>query len=684
MESPQGVPPGVTLTPIGGGTSSEPPPQNVPQGISLTPIGGPPQPPPQQGSTPPQSSDDGTDDGRPANISAEVWGTLSPSMKGFVKTDGGFAQGTTKNLAQVGDTVMRAAKHILPDVVGNSTIFKHAQDVVKSAADAPLEGVNAKAGYLATDLATWGLGEEKLIEMASGLKSLIKAGSYADKIKAIQPVLKFAEAHPIAGRVIYAALRNAGMGGAMAAAHGADAGDTAKAAGLNAVVGGGAQTLAEGVGAVARAIKPSTAEIAGETVPVLASQKPGASPTSASIASISSEPKIAAAQQAGSQRAMGTMAQQSARNALDDLNEARQTRWDAGEKDFNGAPEEQGSAAAPNRTLGNGQARLNATNPSDAAQLGAGEPGAGVARTNELGAHEGDFTNGEEAGEAGGAQSGAPSNGAGKRKVSYIEERPANFQPIDVDKETEGIGSYKDAAEKVREHARPIYQRLDQATGGKFGELRQQLSSAYEDQDYAKVRETENSIDDLLQTTKNKVDATDYKAAKNAWRTSKVLDAAHSAVSRAFNITDEGLAKDAGVWRGISGGKLQTGINRLVERYGRGQLNQVLGAGALENLTKIADLTQSPRNAQMYGQVVGDVADQMLGGAKRAGLVPSTLDFARRAVLHAAATNPDVAKYIEYAVKNNVSSKVSAPLIAATINQTLSTKRDEQPQEEQK
>ncbi len=663
----EGLPPGAVVKPIAGGPATQPI-TGLPPGAVVKPIGGGSPPASSSTSATPPAATDHSD---PNNRSF---------ADNYVSVNLPFAEGVGKNLAELGRTAMNVVHHVpgAGRALDNSELWQHARKTVNDAANTPMESGAQKAGYTATEFSNWGLGEEAIAGILNGLQGVVKGKSYLDRLKAVQPVADFALKHPIAGRIIYSALKNAGMGGLMEAAHGGSAGDVAKGAAVAGGAGAAAQAAAEGVGAVVRSVKPSTTQIAGETMPVLASQKPGATPLSRSVADIGSEPAVAQAQQQGANRAIHNMAQQATRDALEELNAARQTRWDAGERDINLGEAAEPARAPASRQIESGQSRLG-NGASGAPQIEGGSR-TGMSRTNELGAHEGEFPESQgdtqRASSTGAASAEAGTTAPPRSRVSYIEERPANFQPIDVDAESSGVDSYRAAAEKIREHARPIYQRLDQASGGKFAELRQTLADAYNDGDYKTVRETEDAIDSLLESTRNKVDKVDYQAAKKAWRTSKVLDAAHSAVSRAFNITDEGLANEAGVWRGISGGKLQTGLNRIVERYGRSTLDQVLGKDSLANLYRIADLTQSPRNAALYGQVIGDVANDMMGSAaKRSGGIPSSIDFAKRLVLHSAATNPQVGRYIEYAVENKVAPKIFAPLISATINESLSQKR---------
>lgn len=664
----EGLPPGAIVKPLGGSVASQPAQvEGLPAGAIVKPIGAA-----SASSAAAPDAGDGTDTGDPNSNSF---------AQNFANVNLPFDEGYQKPFAEAARTVGHLV-HKIPGVAGlvdGSTMWQKAREAVNQAADVKPEGVAGKAGNAVADVQSWILPEAKMKDLAEGAAALVKGGSYAEKLKAIQPLLDTAAKHPVLGRVIYSALSQAGLGGALTAIRGGSAEDVAKTAAASGVAGGAADLATGAAKGLADLVKPGEAQIAGETVPVLASQKVGASPLAAKVADIGSEPQIAEAQQRGSVKAIRNMAQNAAHKALTAINESRQARWESGEADMNlaGEGEAAGATVPQSRRLGDGQAALESGNTAPQLENGVQN---GIAKTNEVGAYEGEAASEGGAGKASPEDGGSGGDDAGKgggKRVSYIEEKPSNFKPVDADKESSDIVSYGQAADKIREHAKPVYERLDTVTNGKFGELRNQLSDAYNDQDYAKVRDTEKSIDDLLDSTRGKVDKADYQSAKNAWRTSKVLDAANSAVFRAFNIGDESLAKDAGVWRGISGGKLQTGVNRLVERYGRSQLDNVLGKDALPNLVKIADLTQTPKNAAAFGQAVNEIAGHAMS-MKKGGLVGATLGEARNMVLHSAATNPRVASYLDYAVKNGVSPRIFAPLVTATMEETRQHGGEEQ------
>jgi len=575
-----------------------------------------------------------------------------------IQQDGSFlgdtAEGFKTALNQTGETAMRAV-HAIPGVgtlLDKTPGWQRSMQQTQNIANAPID----------TGGKVLGASAENILEFVAGDEAL-KGLSTAAKISELSKVEQALTKSPRLTRMLGRAISAQAVGTTQAAVHGAG-GTEAVLSGAGAAAGGAAfEGLQAGAGKLLKLIRPTTEEVLGESVPVLASQRPGASPLSESIADIRSEPKIATAQQQGAAQGITNRAQSVAASELDKLNAARRIRWHESEGMMNLAPDAE--PLPSNRQLGTGQPQLPASTGGGAPQLEAGEQPSSIARTNEVGPHEGDFAPPDQ-----GAQptQGAPSTAPQRpgQRVRYVEERSPNFEPIDVANETGDIRNFGDAANKIREHSGPVFDTFNKATNGKYVELRNLRDEAYANDDYKGVAQAENAIDQLFNDTRGKIDRLDYRTAKSAWKTSKTLDAVHEAVSKAFNIPDETIAQDAGVWRGINGGSLMRGMNRLTNTYGRTQLEDVLGKDGVTSLYKIASLTQTPQRAALYGQKIGEVANA-LAPAQRAGLIPSTVDFTRRMLLHGMAVNPKVARAVEFATDNKVSPKVYAPIIAGML-----------------
>jgi hypothetical protein len=567
------------------------------------------------------------------------------------------ASGVKTGLNQTGETAMRilGATPGVGDLLHMAPGWQRSQQQTHEIANAPIDTGGKALGYVG----------ENILEFIAGDEAL-KGLSSAAKISELSRVEQALKKSPVLTRMLGNAVRAQTVGTAQAAMHGASGGQ-AVLQGTGAAVGGAALegTLA-GASRFLNLIRPSTIDVMGQPMTRLASQTPGAAQISSDVADIGSSTRVAREQQQVAASAIKTRAQQVAARELDKLNAARRTRWMPGEGEMNLAPEAEPLPAE--RQLPSGQPALPATTtPSGAPQIEAGAQPTGIARTGEVGPYEGAFeepsTNGQAApGQAGPAPQRPP------QRVSYVEERPANFAPIDSAQEAAGVQSFGDAADKIREHAGPVFDRFDKVTNGEYTNLRALRDEAYANDDYAGVRTAEKGIDSLFDwhNVRGQIDRLDYQSAKSAWKTSKMLDAVHDAVSKSFNLSDESIATDADVWRGINGGRLMTGINRLTKDYTRGELEDVIGKDGLTGLAKIASLTQSPQRAALYGEKVNEAADAVAQGARKAKM-PATLNWARNLLLHRIATSPAAASRFNYIFENKIPPAIYRPLLNSLL-----------------
>lgn len=569
---------------------------------------------------------------------------------------GDIGSGFKTALNQTGQTAMKAVGSVVPDEYTPQG-WKQSLAQTHDIATAPLDTGGKVAGAAI----------ENILEYVSGDEAL-KGLSTAAKISNLASVERAVKNSPVLARMLGNAVRAQTVGTTLATAHGATGGEAVAQGALGALTGAGFEGIMAGGSKFLNLIRPMTTDILGEEAPMLASQKPGASPVAESVADIRSEPDIARQQQQAGQRGIVNRAQRTAASELHKLNAARAARWVEGEGVTNFAPEAETPTAPPDRQLSSGQPTLPAATGSTAPQLEGGAAPTGMARTGEVGPYEGDFPQQPNGAPTPSAQPDATP--AGQQRVKYVEERPANFGTIDVNKEIQGVRTFGDAADLIRKHAAPVFARFDNATGGEYTRLRGIRDAAYQAQDYQGVRQAEQGIDDLFDSTRGKIDRTDYKSAKSAWRTSKILDGVHDAVDRSFNIGDESLAQDAGVWRGVNGGTLMRGVNRVVRDYGRTAVEDIIGKDGLTGLTRLSSLTQTPQRAALYGEKAAEVAHAALGN-DRAGFIPSTIDWTRRAFFHQLAINPRAGQLMDFTVKHDLPASTTAKILVNMLGNTV-------------
>jgi hypothetical protein len=210
--------------------------------------------------------------------------------------------------------------------------------------------------------------------------------------------------------------------------------------------------------------------------------------------------------------------------------------------------------------------------------------------------------------------------------------------PEFIENTLNSVHDFTGAADRLRDVNRNAYEFLDQATSGRFRKLNAEISQAQQaswdgvegaDRLYTqKTREMEDLLGkvqsgkpdvtvnrpaapgtDLMkqgsmarpgepartggtQKVSPGMSAEDLAAIKTSWRqyyilrdAGRTLDGALDGVPGASAVSQE--------QRGINGGRLMSGLKKMVNRYGRATVEQSMGPGRLANLEAIANATRT-------------------------------------------------------------------------------------------
>ena len=165
---------------------------------------------------------------------------------------------------------------------------------------------------------------ENIIEAVSGNEAL-KGASALTKIKMLSPLIDVLEKKsPALVPILESTLRQGAVGNVQARAKGAtpiEAAETGLLAGATGAVGEGVGAGLQQEGQAAReaiqAAQPEAENILGAEVPRFAAQRPGVSPRVASAITPTTNPEIAAAQQAGARQAYANLATRIAQRGAD-------------------------------------------------------------------------------------------------------------------------------------------------------------------------------------------------------------------------------------------------------------------------------------------------------------------------------------------------------------------------------
>lgn len=286
------------------------------------------------------------------------------------------------------------------------------------------------------------------------------------------------------------------------------------------------------------------------------------------------------------------------------------------------------------------------------------------------------------------------------------------FTPVDVDPAS--LRTFGEASQQVKDAARPIYQKLNasNAYDGKLQELQDAYSNAMNgpDVDYKAADEAETGIDDLLQNKPAGVHPDEMAAAKMAWRDSKVLDKLHAATEGAFNGISEDRAAAEGTGARLlkpgnaQGGSLQQRLGVVMSTPAKAkEVYRVIGEEGVANLDRASQLVSNPELAKATQTIADEVAKQfpaparaskgvvaltgagagaavgagvghMLGGGLGAEVGGSVgagagaaLADGTRMVMRKMVMSPRVGQLMDYAVRNNVTPRIAAGIIAAEI-----------------
>jgi hypothetical protein len=289
----------------------------------------------------------------------------------------------------------------------------------------------------------------------------------------------------------------------------------------------------------------------------------------------------------------------------------------------------------------------------------------------------------------------------------YGENQPAGhpaytqrFQPVDVDDAAKQVHTFGDASAQIEAAAKPVYQRLDQLSNGDFTKLRQQsqgakrlMRRATTTESFEKAQqnyyEANNEITALIDRSSPHITQEDYQATRNAWRQARRLDELDTVFERMMNgVTHEEGAM--GMPRYLEKARTKAIQNYLDTGTNQQQIGDLIGREGIINLKNVTNLLSDRATSQTaqkmmwettkliaqrvqyagYGAAAGHVAARLVGmnpaeGAFAGGVTADALRWGWRY----AATTPRVGQMIDMAVRNGVTTKIAAPLIARAIAQ---------------
>jgi hypothetical protein len=176
-------------------------------------------------------------------------------------------------------------------------------------------------------------------------------------------------------------------------------------------------------------------------------------------------------------------------------------------------------------------------------------------------------------------------------------------EPIDSKGAAAHVKSFGDAADLIQQHAKQLYQKMDEVSNGQFTNLREVMKAnkeaIYQGDKNAPILQArlEKDMTALFEKHAAEVGPNDMKAASAAWRTSKVLEDLHTAVERSISGAPENIAERAGTPREVIGSQLGKRLNKLLETTPQADIENAVGKEGLDHLYKVAEMTSTPAKA---------------------------------------------------------------------------------------
>lgn len=296
----------------------------------------------------------------------------------------------------------------------------------------------------------------------------------------------------------------------------------------------------------------------------------------------------------------------------------------------------------------------------------------------------------------GGLQSQLDEHGAYRASMSHFEQ-------IDPERTAAQVGDFRTAAAQIQNAAAPVYSKLDEISNGKWGGLRKSEQAARKvlnnptsidayDRAGDRLAEIRQQMGDLLQENREKISEPEWRAANAAWKDASTLDDIHTALQSSFNGVPQEVAQQTGIKRTMKGGEPTfKRLQKLLDSRGD-DVKRVIGQEGINNLYRVADLLKTPEDAANTNQLlkavgavmrrhgvgvgamvggaighgVGGVVGHAFGGYEGA-LAGAGAEAVYRKIINRVATDPKVAQRVQYAVKNHVSNRVAAPIVATMI-----------------
>ena len=305
--------------------------------------------------------------------------------------------------------------------------------------------------------------------------------------------------------------------------------------------------------------------------------------------------------------------------------------------------------------------------------------------------------------------------------ATWAERRvPAkpNFEPVDVPRTIRQVGSHSDAADTLEDLAVEGYNRVGDASGGKFSAIRQANKNAWRQLTQATTPEqrataeaaVDHSNEEMSELLRNAqgVSPKELSGIDEAYKNAQRLRYVGNAIDQAFTGNTGSQARRAFEYVGFDGSRLMNSLRRLETKFGRAPLDRLLGRGNLDTLFQVAELNRGPAARGRFGangikpvadwlrehpglishhlapMALGAAAGRFVGMSGYEGALAGELAAnTGRRVVSAVLTNPRIAQHLIFAIQSGAKPENFAPLIGTMIQKYEAAQARERQQQQQ-
>ena len=297
--------------------------------------------------------------------------------------------------------------------------------------------------------------------------------------------------------------------------------------------------------------------------------------------------------------------------------------------------------------------------------------------------------------------------------------RMGHFAPVDAEAAAARTHGFAEGAAQLEGAVSDVWSRIDEASGGRFRALRNEErdlqktlrnpeSVAADTAARTRLDQVRADMGDIFATAREQIHPSDVRAGEQTYKDASTLHDLETVAQRSYRGAPTMVAGQAGTTpRTFKGGQqFDSGLDRLLQRRGP-DVERVIGKNGVLALSQVNNLLTAPETSAStkgtlhaigtairhhavhlgsgaaVGWAAGHVLAHVTGGAVNGFTGAASgvaVEAAIRRALAAAATNPAIADRLSYAVKNNVSHRIAAPLIASMmLNQQAPPPQQQQP-----